>query len=194
MVKNRVLILAAGGLFTLPIIAHAQAVGSVEYLLQYARTYLAEGKKSSAESYAKEALALDPRNAEALAVLRSTSQRDAAMSTTPARPRPNTTQIGSSTYLLDYAKHHMRTGSWAGAADYAEQALRVDPASVEARQILALAKGRAAKGGGGSICQARFSTCWAGAQTYTPGGGYKADNPRRQQCFVQRNLCEARAR
>jgi tetratricopeptide (TPR) repeat protein len=199
MSKSKSHILIATILLAAPALVAAQAVGSVEYLLNYARTYLAEGKNASAASYAKEALAVEPRNAEALAILRATAERSAVSPIVPAKTisageQSAPGQLGSSAYLLNYAKQHLRSGSYAGAANYAQQALKVDPGSSEAKQILALARSRAGASRAGNSCQAQFATCWAGAQTYSPGTGYKADNPRRQQCFVLRNSCEARAR
>ena len=269
MLKMKALTLAVGCLLVGPVLASTQVVGSVEYLLDYARKYSAEGQTTSAESYAKEALALDPDNKEARAIIRKSQSltsdaptaRPPAAATSTAAPswdsgvgsaeyflkyardfmiagnrnsaaayakdalkvdpsntearaiiraanrdtapavvleNPTATvgtpgQIGSLGYLLGYARGQLKNGSYTGAADYAAQALRVDPSSTEAKQIMAIAKGRRDKAGGNS-CQAQFSTCWAGAQTYTVGGGYRADNARRQQCFVARNLCEARAK
>lgn len=263
MLKAKTLVVA-GLLLVSPVLVSAQLAGSVEYLLNYARTYLAEGKPTSAASYAKEALALDPSNAEALAIIQKTqgpnglaparqpavsaaspswgggvgsaeyflqyardflkagnfssavayaedalkvdsnnnearaiiraaNQRKAPATVVgrPQNPSGNSDQIGSVAYLLKYAKHHMANGSNAGAADYARQALKVDPSSAEAKQILKLTDGRPDKSASSNSCQDQFSTCWVGAQTYTPGSGYKADPMARQQCMVERNRCNS---
>ena len=154
------------------------------------------GNFSSAAAYAKDALKVDPSNAEALSIIGAARQRKASPTPSPTvrTAGGSEDQVGSAAYLLKYAKHHMKEGAFGAAADYAKQALAVDPSSSEAKQILALAKGRRDKGEASNSCQAQFSTCWVGAQTYTPGSGYKADLSRRQQCMVERNLCNSNAR
>jgi len=171
-------------------------VGSAEYFLRYARDYMKAGNSNAAAAYAADALKVDPNNAEARAIIRAANQGKAPATVLgkPKTPGGNADQVGSAAYLLNYAKHHLRNGSYAGAADYARQALKVDPNSTEAKRILALSDGRPDKGLSSNSCQGRFSACWVGAQTYTPGSGYRADNARRQQCFVERNRCEAIAK
>lgn len=102
-------------------------------------------------------------------------------------------RIGTPAYFTRYARYHLDNGAYSSAVSYARQALAVDPGYAPARQILAQASGKADRNAHppGS-CEAIYSSCWSGAMTYTPGSGYSADNLRRQQCMVERNICQGR--
>lgn len=172
-------------------------IGSAGYLLNYAVRHLRDGNFAGAADYARQALAQEPGNAQALSILADAGARRPPADASPAVRAeggdPN--QIGTPAYFTRYAKHHLDSGAYSSAVNYAKQALAVDPNYAPARQILAQASGKADKNAHppGS-CEAIFSSCWSGAMTYTPGSGYSADNMRRQQCMVQRNICQGARR
>lgn len=172
-------------------------IGSAGYLLNYAVRHLRDGNFAGAADYARQALAKEPGNAQALSILADAGARrppaDAPAADRAEGGDPN--QIGTPAYFTRYAKHHLDNEAYASAVNYAKQALAVDPNYAPARQILAQASGKADKSAHppGS-CEAIFSSCWSGAMTYTPGSGYAADNMRRQQCMVQRNICQGARR
>lgn len=172
-------------------------IGSAGYLLNYAVRHLRDGNFSGAADYARQALAKEPGNAQALSILADAGARRAPADASPAVRAeggdPN--QIGTPAYFTRYARHHLDNQAYASAVNYAKQALAVDPNYAPARQILAQASGKADKTAHppGS-CEAIFSSCWSGAMTYTPGSGYSADNMRRQQCMVERNICQGARR
>lgn len=172
-------------------------IGSAGYLLNYAVRYLRDGNFAGAADYARQALAKEPGNAQALSILSDAGARrppaDAPAAVRAEGGDPN--QIGTPAYFTRYAKHHLDNEAYASAVSYAKQALAVDPNYGPARQILAQASGKADKSAHppGS-CEAIFSSCWSGAMTYTPGSGYSADNMRRQQCIVERNICQGARR
>jgi tetratricopeptide (TPR) repeat protein len=172
-------------------------IGSAGYLLHYAARHLRDGNFTGAADYANQALAKEPGNAQALSILADARARRAP-DDAPAAVRahggdPN--QIGTPAYFTRYARHHLDSGAYASAVSYARQALAVDPAYAPAQRILAQASGKADKNQHppGS-CEAIYSSCWSGAMTYTPGSGYAADNLRRQQCMVERNICQGARR
>jgi Tfp pilus assembly protein PilF len=177
------------------------------------------GKADEARPYFEKAMRLDPaladrpevkRFAEALGAAppRNDSLIPDAPVTKGAPPAPTRAapasaaatatrgdpqQVGTAAYFLRYAKYHMSNADYGAAASYARQALAVDPDFAEAKQLLAQASRQAAKPAPAkNACDAQFSSCWAGAMTYTPGSGYSADNARRQQCMVERNICSGR--
>jgi hypothetical protein len=169
------------------------AIGSAGYLLNYAVRHLRDGNFVGAADYAKQALAVEPGNAQALSILADAKARrpppDAPAAVRAHGGDPN--RIGTPAYFTRYAQHHLDSGAYASAASYAKQALAVDPNCAPARKILAQASGKADRNAHppGS-CEAKFSSCWSSAMTYVPGSGYTADNLRRQQCMVERNICQ----
>lgn len=173
------------------------AIGSASYLLDYAVRHMNEGNFTAAADYAEQALALEPGNSQALSIIANAKARRAPATASAAvrAPGGDPQRIGTPAYFLRYAKHHLANGNYSGAASYARQALAVDPNFAEAKAILAQANGRKDRGAhpAGS-CEARYSSCWSGAMTYTPGSGYSADNLRRQQCMVERNICQGRSK
>jgi tetratricopeptide (TPR) repeat protein len=62
--------------------------------------------------------------------------------------------IGSAAYLLDYARGYMTSGDFTAAADYASQALGVDPGNGEALAILSAARQRQAPEGASAAIKA----------------------------------------
>lgn len=172
-------------------------IGSAGYLLNYAVRHLRDGNFAGAADYANQALAQEPGNAQALSILADAGARrppaDASAATRAPGGDPN--RIGTPAYFTRYAKHHLDSGAYSSAVNYAKQALAVDPNYGPAKQILAQASGKADRNAHppGS-CEAIYSSCWSGAMTYTPGSGYSADNMRRQQCMVERNICQGARR
>ena len=174
---------------SVPAAGGEEVIGSVGYFLNYARYHLKNFNFEGAADYARQALAADPDNEEASRIL-----RDAGAKRAPAdAPRGDPNQVGTPAYFLKYARYHLENGNGPAAAKYAREALGVDPSSAEAKQILAQAgriKPKPATKGGKALCESQFSTCWSSSTTYTPGSGYSADNARRAQCFVERNICQ----
>ena len=172
-------------------------IGSAGYLLNYAVRHLRDGNFAGAADYANQALAQEPGNAQALSILADAGARRPPADASPAVRAeggdPN--QIGTPAYFTRYAKHHLDSGAYSSAVTYAKQALAVDPNYGPARQILTQASGKADRNAHppGS-CEAIYSSCWSGAMTYTPGSGYSAGNMRRQQCMVERNICQGARR
>ena len=190
-----------------PLIASAQAAGSIAsenapigspgYLLNYAVRHLRDGNFAGAADYAKQALAVEPGNAQARSILADAQARRPPASAPAAvrAPGGDPGRIGTPAYFTRYAQHHLDNGAYSSAASYARQALAVDPNHAPAKRILAQASGKAdKKTHAAGSCEAKFSSCWSGAMTYTPGGGYTADNARRQQCMVERNICQGSRR
>lgn len=172
-------------------------IGSASYLLQYAVGFMREGNFTAAADYANQALAVEPGNAHARSIIADAKARRAPADAPAAvrAPDGDPNQIGTPAYLLKYARYHMDNKAYASAVEYARQVLAIDPANAEAKRILADAQGKADVGAhpAGS-CEAIYSSCWSGAMTYTPGSGYSADNLRRQQCMVERNICQGAGR
>ena len=153
---HKVLTLAVVGGFLLatPVQVPAQLAGSVDYLLNYARKYLAEGQPSSAASYAKEVLALDSNNSEALAILQKTQSglgdpvpvQQAAKPVAPIVSPSRNGNVGSVEHYLEYARGHVKAGNLSAAVAYARDALKVDATNVEAQEIIrASGQGMASK-------------------------------------------------
>ena len=174
---------------SVPAAGGEEAIGSAGYFLNYARYHLKNFNFDGAADYARQALAVDPGNEDARRIL-----RDAGAKRAPAdAPRGDPNQVGTPAYFLKYARYHLENGNGPAASKYAREALGVDPSSSEAKQILAQAgriKPKPAPKGGKALCESQFSTCWSSSTTYTPGSGYSADNARRAQCFVERNICQ----
>ena len=169
-------------------------IGSAAYLLNYARDFLREGNFEAAADYARQALGVEPGNAAAQQILADAKGRRAPADASAAvrGPGGDPNRVGSPAYLLKYAKYHMGNKDYDSAVVYAKRALAIDPGFSDARALLTLASRQAATAPkkARNSCEARFSTCWSSATTYTPGSGFSADNLRRQQCFVERNICQ----
>ena len=133
----------------------------------------AAGQASEARTALDRARRLDP----ALAARIDALPRAAS----PARG-PASAPIGSAAYFLNYARHHLGSGDGPAAANYARQALQVEPGNQEARQLLnrALLAGPAKP----KSCQQQWSSCWVTAREFSD----------KNMCTQRRLACEANAR
>lgn len=175
MLKRKALVVIAGCLLASPVVVTAQMAGSVDYLLNYARKYLADDKPSSAASYAKEALALDPNNSEAIAILQKTQSGPSDPGTVqqvakPAAPINSPSwngNVGSVEYFLEYARGHVKAGNPSAAVAYARDALNVDATNVEAQEIIRTSgQGMASTPGLGMAKAAGVDSDQVGAAAY----------------------------
>lgn len=87
--------------------------------------------------------------------------------------------IGSAAYFLKYARHQLDSGDGPGAANYARQALRVEPNNAEAK--LLLSKAMLAGPAKAKTCQQQWSSCWVTAKDFSD----------KNMCTQRRLACEA---